>query len=425
MAAEPTVGDGESPGREAGGGPPLARMLLYSAGSVGTGAFFAFNNFVLPPILKAFGASDLLIGLLSSTRSIEGVVIQPTVGALSDRVWTPLGRRRPFILIAAPLSAAFFFAATTATSLLPLTIMIFLFSVFFNVAADPYAALVADIAPLDRRGLLNGLATGVQLLSQVAFLFVLVLVSSGGNVPPWTYLAVGVLLLVGFAVTVVGVPEKAERTEPDERVPLREYVAALGAHRAAVSYLGIIFVYQFGLNAIQPYLVLFVIDDIHQSQRVGFALAGLILLVTAIAAVALGKLADRLGTRPVLALGWVLLALGAIGGTVVQTLPQTIAVVVMAGVGNGAATAAAWPLLTALIPSEKTGVFAGLKAASESIALPLSVVVAAEIFLPRLGYRGIFAMLAVTIVLALLLLLRFVQVPRAATRDVLPNGASG
>src|SRR6266850_5339318 len=86
----------------------LATKLFYSAGSIGTGAFYAFNNFVLPPILKSFGASDLLIGLLSSTRSIEGAVIQPTVGALSDRIWTPFGRRRPFLLIGIPISAVFF-----------------------------------------------------------------------------------------------------------------------------------------------------------------------------------------------------------------------------------------------------------------------------------------------------------------------------
>ena len=52
----------------------------------------AFNNFVLPTIPKAFGAPDLLIGLLASTRSLEGAVIQPVVGGLSDRAWTPLGR---------------------------------------------------------------------------------------------------------------------------------------------------------------------------------------------------------------------------------------------------------------------------------------------------------------------------------------------
>ena len=57
--------------------------------------------------------------------------------------------------------------------------------------------------------------------------------------------------------------------------------------------------YQFGLNAIPPYLVLFVVEDIHQTEQTGFALAALILLVTGVTAVAFGKLADKVGTRPV------------------------------------------------------------------------------------------------------------------------------
>src|SRR6185437_4678680 len=98
---------------------PSGRLAaFYAAGSVGTGAFYAFNNFVLPPILKSFGAPDLLIGLLASTRSIEGALIQPTVGVLSDRVWTRFGRRRIFILIGVPLSAAFFVAGAFIHDLL-------------------------------------------------------------------------------------------------------------------------------------------------------------------------------------------------------------------------------------------------------------------------------------------------------------------
>jgi maltose/moltooligosaccharide transporter len=391
--------------------PSRSRVLLYSAASVGAGAFYALNNFILPPVLKGFGASDLLIGLLSSTRSIEGVIIQPTVGAVSDHLWTPIGRRRPFMVVAVPLSAAFLLAASAAQNLVALASMIFLFSVFFNIAADPYTALVADIAPLEQRGLVNGIATGVQLASQVGFLLIVV-AAAGGGVPAWTYTAVAGLLLIGFAITVVGVPEPAERSEPVERTPLRTYLRALGAHHTALVYLGILFVYQFGLNAIMPYLVLFVVDDIHQPQQVGFALAALILLVTAVAAFIAGKPAARFGTRAVLAFGWLLLAGSAVAGVFVVNLLQTIAVVVVAGVGNGAATAVAWPLLTALIPSEQTGVFAGLKAASESVAIPFSVLVAAELFLPWLGYRGIFAMLAVTILLALVLLLMFIPVPR-------------
>src|SRR5258708_8788942 len=145
-----------------------ATQLFYSAGSIGTGAFYAFNNFVLPPILKAFGAPDLLIGLLSSTRSIEGAVIQPTIGALSDRVWTRFGRRRPFLLVGIPLSAAFFVAGAFVNSLWALAVVIFLFSIFFNIALDPYTALLADITPLEQRAWLSGLPTGFQLVSSVA-----------------------------------------------------------------------------------------------------------------------------------------------------------------------------------------------------------------------------------------------------------------
>src|SRR2546427_9485850 len=163
----------------------LRTMLIYSAGSIGAGAFFAFNNFLLPLALKAAGAPDLLTGLLSSTRSIEGVVIQPTVGAASDRIWTRLGRRRPFIAVCIPLSAVFFLVASAATeSLVPLAVSIFLFSIFFNAAIDPYAALLADITPVHQRGLLSGLSQGIQLIGQVGFLGLIVVATKGEAAPP-------------------------------------------------------------------------------------------------------------------------------------------------------------------------------------------------------------------------------------------------
>ncbi len=397
----------------------LATMLVYAAGSVGTGAFYAFNNFVLPPILKSFGAPDLMIGLLASTRSIEGALIQPTVGALSDRVWTRFGRRRIFLLIGIPLSAAFFVAGAFIHDLLGLAIVIFLFSIFFNVAVDPYTALLADIAPLLQRGVLGGLATGVQLLSSVLFLVMVSVVTRGGTaVPLWVYLTVAGILIVSFGITFIGIREPRELAEDHpttaERFSARQYFDALLEHRQAMRYLGTLFVYQFGLNAILPYLVLYIEIEIHETQDTGFALSAALLVLTAVGAVVFGKIADRIGTRPVLAIGWALLALSALAGVVITTLGELIGVVVLAGIGNGAATAVNWPLLTALIPPDKTGVFAGLKASAESIAIPLSVLVAAELFLPRFGYRGIFVLLAISIVLALVLLLRFVRVPRAA-----------
>jgi maltose/moltooligosaccharide transporter len=390
-----------------------AKTALYSAGSIGTGAFFAFNNFVLPPILKSFGAPDLLTGLLSSTRSIEGVIIQPTVGAISDRIWTPFGRRRPFMLVGIPLSALFFLlAGFYAHTLLGLAIAIFLFSIFFNAAVDPYAALLADIASVRERRVLSGVSTGVQVLAQVIFLVIVSRAAADGQVPLWTYALVAAVMVISFGATIFGIKERREAVVLAEHHSFREYVGAVASHTQAMRYLLTGFVYQFGINAVIPFLTLFLIEDIHVTADVAFAVAGLTMFITALSAIVSGKIAERLGSRAVLAGGWGVLVLAAIGGTLVTDLPQTLVVVVLAGIGNGAATAMSWPLLTELIPPDETGVFAGLKAAADSIAIPLSIVVAAELFLPRFGYRGIFTMLAINIAIALILLLAIVRVPR-------------
>ncbi|MDP9320413.1 MAG: MFS transporter [Chloroflexota bacterium] len=302
------------------------KTLLYSAGSVGSGAFYAFNNFVLPQIINAAGGSDLLVGLLSSTRSIEGAIIQPTVGVLSDRTRTRLGRRRPFIAAGIPLSAAFFLFAATQHDLLGLAVSVVLFSIFFNVAADPYVALLADITKLEERGILQGVSMGIQLASQVLFLLVIVAGSTSDQRPPWSYLLVAVLLLVSFAITVVGVRETAIVDRTEERLGLRGYVAALGDHRQALRYLAAIFVFMFGFNPVLTFLTLFITKDIGETEQVALGLAAGTLLVTAFAAVAFGRLADRIGTKPVLVAGWALLAVAAFGGITVQHLPEVIAV---------------------------------------------------------------------------------------------------
>jgi Na+/melibiose symporter-like transporter len=397
----------------------LRTMLVYSAGSIGSGAFFAFNNFILPLALKGLGAPDLVLGLLSNTRSIEGVVIQPTVGALSDRIWTRFGRRRPFIAGGILLSALFFLVGSASTaSLVALAVSIFLFSIFFNAAIDPYAALLADITPMHQRSFLSGLSQGIQLLGQVGFLLLLVALTDNESGPPWTYWVVAGLLVGTFAITVTGIHERREVAERAEHVSLRMYLKVALSHGQALRFLGALFAFNFGFAAVIPFLTPFLTTDIHLTDQVAIALAALTLLVTAATAVAWGRVADRWSPKRVLAIGWALLVLAAFGGTIIRELPETIVVVVVAGIGNGAQAAVAWPLLTTLIDPDESGIFAGLKAAAESIAIPLSVFVAAELFLNpaalNLGYRGIFFMLAINMLIALVILLVFVHPSRRA-----------
>ncbi len=84
---------------------PAGTTALFSAANLGVSLVFSFLNFALPQFLDSYGLRPEIIGLLANERSLAGGLIQPLVGHLSDRAYTRLGRRRPFFLAGAPLTA--------------------------------------------------------------------------------------------------------------------------------------------------------------------------------------------------------------------------------------------------------------------------------------------------------------------------------
>jgi len=406
------------------------QMLAYAAGELGAGAFYAFNNAALPLFLRPLTGSDVLIGLLSSTRSIEGAVVQPLIGAWSDRVRTPLGRRRPFILATVPLAALLVALTPFAPSLGWAVSAIVVFSLCFNIAADPYRALLADIAPLHQRGTLSSVATVVQFAGQVATLIATAQLGERG-IPPVAFALVAAVLVASFTVTLVGVREPPHGAER-ERFTLHEYVASLLACREALKFFAGLFVLFFGMNAVVPFLTLYAVNEIGVTEGQALHLFVILVAITGALAVPFGRLGDRgelvlpgsggrwrlrVGPapayRPLLALGMVCLAAAALLGTVAHDLPHLVALEVLAGVGNAALSVLWWPLLTTLIPPAKTGVFAGLSATVQSIALPVSVVLSGLLIDAFATYRVAFVILGAA-ALGALAILGQVRIPRAA-----------
>jgi maltose/moltooligosaccharide transporter len=378
-----------------------ARMIaLYSVASIGSGFFYVFNNAVLPLLIGYRSNNVLLINLLSNTRSIEGAVIQPVVGAWSDRIWTRLGRRRPFMLIAIPLSALFMAITPLAHHNLALIVAcVVLFSLLFNVAADPYTALQADIAAPAQRPMLNAVATVVQLAGQVSLGLFIALGPFKKAIPAAVYAVVAAGMLLTFLVTIVAVPERREDVHLEPHHNLREYVAALQSHRQALRYLVALFLYNVGINTIQVNLTNFAVNELGISGQSAVFLFVLLILVTGLLALPAAWLAGRLGLKRVIAGGMVLIAVAATFALVVRTEAQIIPVLVLAGAGNACLTLT-WPLLTLLVPPERVGVFAGLKTSAESISAFFSAFVAAAM-VGIWGYRSIFMVLLVAIIAAL------------------------
>jgi maltose/moltooligosaccharide transporter len=107
------------------------KTFLLGFGFFGVSVIWGVYNAFVPLFLaNKFNLSPALIGFFMTLDNIAALLIQPPVGAWSDRLRTPIGRRMPFILIGAPIGAVAFgliptaailplFVACTSTQILP------------------------------------------------------------------------------------------------------------------------------------------------------------------------------------------------------------------------------------------------------------------------------------------------------------------
>jgi len=392
---------------------PLSTMLLYSIASLGTGFFYAFSNFTLPLFLRGYTANDALIGVLASTRSFEGAIIQPLVGMWSDRIWTPLGRRRPFYVVSMPLVALLILFCALHPPF-PLVIgAVLLFTLLFNVGADPYTALQADIAPPNQRSTLNSLATLLGAVGQLAFALTSGLILWDLN-PTYSFLFVAVGLVVTFGVTVVGVREERGAVEERRRLRFREHLSSLPRYREALKFYIVQFLLWFGINAATPFLTLFASREVAGvDEGTAQMLAGLLLAVTALCAVPVGLLGDRYSRKRLLGIGLGLFGLSALAAAFfARTLPDFLIALLFIGVGNAAHTVLSYPLLTELVPLARIGEFWGFNTLFASAAALVSAALAGWLADLFGTYRAVFVLTGLCL-LAALVALQFVHPERA------------
>lgn len=378
------------------------QRFFYSFGNLGNGFYNGFNNAILSLYISSFTSNTLIIGYLANTRTIEGVVIQPLVGRWSDRTTNAMGRRRPFILVAIPISVLFLVLVPTLghqTHALPLiAAAIILFSVTWNIALDPYQALMVDITRADERPVYNAVLSVLALVGQVAIVFYAAYAALKKNMIPDIvfYFCAGFLFLT-YAIVFLGVREPRDASavaQVEERIPLRTYIAELRTFREAVKLLVSVFFLWTGLNAVLPFLTLIPTKVVGASKTQSLIVYGVMILSAAIFAFPFGRLAQRFGSRRLIIVGTVTLVVAALLGILAPTYTWFFPVAVLAGAGFSATTALTYPYLSQLVPGSKMGVFTGLQTAFSAVAVPLSVVLTSAL-IGHFGYRSTFGLLAV------------------------------
>src|SRR6266498_603788 len=134
------------------------KIFLLGFGFFGVSVIWGVYNAFVPIFLaNKFHLTPAFIGFFMTLDNIAALFIQPPVGAWSDRLRTPIGRRIPFILVGAPITALAFgfipiasvlplFVACTSTLLLSAALW-----------RTPVVALMPDITPSDKRSQANGI----------------------------------------------------------------------------------------------------------------------------------------------------------------------------------------------------------------------------------------------------------------------------
>ncbi len=95
-------------------------------------------------IYERLGANPELIPILWLAAPMTGLLVQPIVGALSDRTWGRLGRRRPYFLVGAICASVALFFMPTSPALWVAASLLWILDASVNVSMEPFRAFVAD-----------------------------------------------------------------------------------------------------------------------------------------------------------------------------------------------------------------------------------------------------------------------------------------
>ncbi len=218
------------------GKPKLSinRILQMNLGFLGLQFSFGLQQANMSPIWAYLGAPEENFAWLSIAGPLTGLIVQPIVGAMSDRTLSRFGRRTPFFLIGAIMCSVGLFFMPLSQSLLMAFSLLLLLDLGNNVTMEPYRAYVNDRLDSDQRGfgfLSQSAFTG--LAQTLAFLMPSILIyfgvsrteTSASNIPEFTRISflIGAFLSMATILwSIYRVPElplqKAER-ERIEKLP--------------------------------------------------------------------------------------------------------------------------------------------------------------------------------------------------------------
>ncbi|MBQ9552597.1 MAG: MFS transporter [Clostridia bacterium] len=338
----------------------------------------------------------LFIGIIMTFDNIFGVIFQPTFGKLSDRCHSKLGKRRPFIMFGAPISAALFaaipFAALTGS--LPFTLtLIILFVFVMSLWRAPVVALMPDLTPPEMRSqgnaiinLMGGVGGFIGMIAGTIVTAVMGLVLGKGNFTeeqtfPYVFLIGAAVMIIGMLVVRFTVHEEDSRIliqgelnrEQDETARKAAEKAAKKAKDAELKaeklskgerkslifmLMGLFFLFC-GTNAITTFFALFAAEILGKTTAQATIMMAIFAVCSAAAALPAGKLGVKIGRKKTILLGLVTFMVVFLLYVLTRSFALIWVALVLGGAANMFITVNTLPLVLEIGGIDKVGTFTG------------------------------------------------------------------
>ena len=168
-----------------------------NVGFLGIQYSFGLQQLPVNSVFVFLGAEEHSLPILNIAGPITGLVIQPIIGAISDKTWSPKwGRRKPFFLIGAILASLCLFLFPFSPTLWIAVTLLWFLDIGNNTAMEPYRAFVGDKLPDNQLNFgyqMQSLFVGAGILLAMGSISLLQhLMGSDevdGTIPQWVYIA--------------------------------------------------------------------------------------------------------------------------------------------------------------------------------------------------------------------------------------------
>ena len=379
----------------AGGKPCLSlwRILEMNLGFLGLQFSFGLQQGNMAPIYSYLGASEASLPLLQLAGPMTGLLVQPLIGAMSDRTASRWGRRTPYFLVGAVLCSAGLFWMPLSSSIVMAVSLLWLLDAGNNITMEPYRAYVSDRLDASQHGLgflTQSAFTG--LAQMLAFLTPSLLVWAGmsqdwvdaHHIPYTARVAfmVGAVLALGTILwSVLRVPELP--LTPAERAHIAAQPKSLGATLAeigsairdmplAMRKLALMSLFQwYAMMAYWTYVILAIARSVYgtaDSTAPGFRsavltngeIAAFYNAVAFVAAFAMVPIARRFGAARLHAACLVCAGIGMLWLPQVQDKALLFVPAIGLGLGWASMMGNPYVILAGSIPPERTGVYMGI-----------------------------------------------------------------